>query len=166
MFPPGHRGIYESASGDPGEGSPVLRTPRMLVPENGELRDVNEVFSALLSVDSYLPNREVGLALFREQAPFMKKRILGFIKGKSVKVREKTGKKIEIPGGKGKKKKMIDEVKITEKVDTVLGKINSGFEKQETVVLTKDDWEIISEHICGLGSVFRDYNLLRESLGL
>jgi len=51
-------------------------------------------------------------------------------------------------------------------VDTVLGKINSGFEKQETVVLTKDDWEIISEHIRGLGSVFRDYNLLRESIGL
>lgn len=87
--------------------------------KNGELRDVNEVFTALLSVDSYLPNREVGLALFREQAPFMKKRILGFIKGKTVKVREKTGKKIsvEVSGskGKGKKKKMIDEVKITEK---------------------------------------------------
>jgi hypothetical protein len=83
--------------------------------KNGELRDVNEIFSALLVSDTYLPNREVGLALFREQAPFMKRRILGFIKGKTVKVREKTGKKIEIPGGKGKKKKMIDEVKITEK---------------------------------------------------
>jgi hypothetical protein len=87
--------------------------------KNGELRDVNEVFSALLATDSYLPNREVGLALFREQAPFMKKRILGFIKGKTVKVREKTGKKIEVEvsgsKGKGKKKKMIDEVKITEK---------------------------------------------------
>jgi len=77
--------------------------------KNGELRDVNEVFSALLSVDPYLPNREVGLALFREQAPFMKRRILGFIKGKKVKVREKTGKKIKIG------KKTVDEVKITEK---------------------------------------------------
>jgi hypothetical protein len=85
--------------------------------KNGELRDVNEVFSALLSVDAYLPNREVGLALFREQAPFMKRRILGFIKGKKVKVREKTGKKVEIEvaAGKGKKKKSIDEIKITEK---------------------------------------------------
>jgi len=32
-------------------------------------------------------------------------------------------------------------------VDTVLGKINRGFEKSETVVLAKEDWEIISEHI-------------------
>ena len=51
-------------------------------------------------------------------------------------------------------------------VDTVLGKINSSFEKSETVVLTKDDWEIITEHMRGLGSIFRDYNLLRESLGI
>jgi arsenate reductase-like glutaredoxin family protein len=83
--------------------------------KHGELRDHLELFSAFLSTDPYQPNREVGLALFREQPPFMKTRILGYIKGKTVKVREKTGKKIEIDGGKGKKKKKIDEVKVTEK---------------------------------------------------
>jgi hypothetical protein len=77
--------------------------------KNGDLRDHNEVFSALLTLDSYLPNRETGLALFREHAPFMKTKILGFIKGKTVKIRTKTGKKIKIG------KKQIDEVKITEK---------------------------------------------------
>jgi hypothetical protein len=51
-------------------------------------------------------------------------------------------------------------------VDTVLGKINRGFEKSETVVLAKEDWEIISEHMRSLGSIFRDYNLLRESMGI
>jgi hypothetical protein len=84
--------------------------------KHGELRDVNELFSALLSVDAYTPNREVGLALFREQNPFLKHRIIGFIKGKTVKVRTKTGKKIAIESGSKKKKKMIDEVKITKKV--------------------------------------------------
>jgi hypothetical protein len=77
--------------------------------KNGDLRDHNEVFSALLMVDPYLPNRETGLALFREHAPFMKTKILGFIKGKIVKIRTKSGKKIKVG------KKMIDEVLIKEK---------------------------------------------------
>jgi len=77
--------------------------------KNGDLRDHLEVFGAMLATDPYLENREVGLALFRDQPPFMKKRILGFIKGKKVKIREKTGKKIKVG------KKNIDEVKITEK---------------------------------------------------
>lgn len=77
--------------------------------KNGELRDHNEVFSALLTCDEYTPNREVGLALFRDQAIFMKHRILGFIKGKKVKIRKKTGRKIRHG------KKSHDEVKIEEK---------------------------------------------------
>ena len=77
--------------------------------KHGDLRDHNEVFTALLSVDAYLPNRETGLALFRDQALFMKSKILGFIKGKTVKIRTKTGTKTK------RGKKMIDDVKITEK---------------------------------------------------
>jgi len=48
----------------------------------------------------------VGLALFRQNPIFMKDRIKGFIKGKIVKLRVKTGKKIKIG------KKTIDETKI------------------------------------------------------
>lgn len=73
------------------------------------LRDHNEVFSAMLITDPYLENRETGLALFREHAPFMKSRILGFIKGKKVKIRTKTGKKKRV------KNKSVDEVKIDQK---------------------------------------------------
>jgi len=73
------------------------------------MRDHVELFTAHLITDAYQPNREVGLALFREQPPFLKKRILGYIKGKKVKLRVKTGKKIQ------KDKKSIDEIKIEDK---------------------------------------------------
>ena len=51
-------------------------------------------------------------------------------------------------------------------VDTVLNKIDSSLKESEITELTKDDWEIIREHIKGLSSVFSDYNQLRESLGI
>jgi hypothetical protein len=73
------------------------------------LRDHNELFTAMLLTDPYVDNRAVGLALFREHAPWMKSRILGFIKGKVAKIREKTGEFIK----KGRKK--IPKVNIIEK---------------------------------------------------
>jgi adenylate kinase len=76
-----------------------------------QIRDHNEIFSAMLATDPYTDNREVGLALFRGQALFMKDKIVNFIKGKKVKIREKTGKKISVSN----KKKIVDEVKIIEK---------------------------------------------------
>jgi len=76
--------------------------------KKGEIRDHNEIFAAMLITDPFIDNREVGLALFRKHAPFMKSRVMGFIKGKTAKIRTKTGKKIQ------RGKKAIDEVKITE----------------------------------------------------
>jgi hypothetical protein len=76
--------------------------------QGDQIRDHNELFSAMLMTDPYLENREVGLALFRSHAIFMKERIVGFIKGKVAKIREKTGKKIKVG------KAIHDEVKITE----------------------------------------------------
>jgi intein/homing endonuclease len=76
--------------------------------KNGDLRDHKEIFSARLIIDTYLPNREVGLALFQRHPFFLKSKIFNFIKGKDVKIRVKTGKKITLKG----KKKPIDEVKI------------------------------------------------------
>lgn len=76
--------------------------------KNGDIRDHKEIFSARLITDSYLPNREVGLALFQKHPFFLKSKIFNFIKGKDVKIRVKTGKKITLKG----KKKPIDEVKI------------------------------------------------------
>lgn len=73
------------------------------------LRDHNELFTSLLVTDPYVDNREVGLALFREHAPWMKNRVITFIKGKIAKIREKTGKTIQ------KGKKSIPEVRILEK---------------------------------------------------
>lgn len=77
--------------------------------KNGDIRDHKEVFIGSLTCDPYIENREVGLALFRQVPIFLKRRVVGFIKGKKIKLREKTGKKIK------RGKKLIDEVKITEK---------------------------------------------------
>jgi hypothetical protein len=79
--------------------------------KNGDIRDHKEIFSARLIVDKYLPNREVGLALFQKHPFFLKFKIFSFIKGKEIKVRHKTGKKITVPG----KKKPIDEYKVEKK---------------------------------------------------
>ena len=77
--------------------------------KNGELRDHNEVFTACLLTDSFTENREVGLGLFQEQALYMKRKILGTIKGKKVKLRNKTGRTIVRNG------KRVNEVTIQEK---------------------------------------------------
>jgi hypothetical protein len=73
------------------------------------LRDHNELFTSMLLTDSYVSNRDVGLALFREHAPWMKSRIIGFIKGKVAKIREKTGNMLK------KGKKSVPEIRIIEK---------------------------------------------------
>lgn len=51
-------------------------------------------------------------------------------------------------------------------VDTVLNKIDRGFRNARIVQLSRDDWEILSAHIKGLGEVAADYVELRESLGI
>ena len=73
--------------------------------KTGDIRDHQELFSALLITDPYVENREVGLALFREHAVFMKAKILGFIKGKTVNIRQDSGEKIK--RGKREVPKMI-----------------------------------------------------------
>lgn len=77
----------------------------------GEIRDHNEVFASMLITDPFTDNREVGLALFRKHSLPIKSKVLGFIKGKKVKIREKTGKKISSK----KSRKMVDEVRNIEK---------------------------------------------------
>lgn len=77
--------------------------------KNGDLRDHNEVFTSMLITDPFIENRETGLALFQQQAPFMKSKILGFIKGKTITLREKTGKKTK------RNKKVVDEIVNKEK---------------------------------------------------
>jgi len=79
--------------------------------KNGDIRDHMEVFASMLIIDSYHENREVGLAIFQQVPTFMKTRVLGFIKGKKVKIRHKTGRKKKIKGGK-----TIDDVNIEEKM--------------------------------------------------
>lgn len=92
--------------------------------KKGEIRDHNEVFASMLITDPYTDNREVGLALFRKHAIFMKNRILGFVRGKKVKIRTKTGKKIQVG------KKSVDEVKITEKWVGLKDNTPSSFETE------------------------------------
>lgn len=77
--------------------------------KNGEIRDHKEVFIGALICDEYLKNREVGLALFREIPVYLKRRIVGFIKGKKIKIRKKLGRKITKNG------KSIEEIKMEEK---------------------------------------------------
>lgn len=92
--------------------------------KKGEIRDHNEVFASMLITDPYTDNREVGLALFRKHAIFMKNRILGFVRGKKVKIRTKTGKKVQVG------KKSVDEVKITEKWVGLKDNTPSSFETE------------------------------------
>jgi hypothetical protein len=77
--------------------------------KNGELRDHNEVFAAMLVTDPYLENRETGIALFQQHKSFMKAKIVGFIKGKIALIREKTGKKRKVK--QNGKLIEIDEIK-------------------------------------------------------
>ncbi len=91
--------------------------------KNGDIRDHKEVFIGSLIVDEFLDNREVGLALFREIPVYLKRRVVGFIKGKKIKIRNKTGKKIKM------KKKMIDEVKIEEKNVGLYKNIPTAFKR-------------------------------------
>ena len=83
-------------------------------PGNGEIRDHKEVFASMLITDSFIENREVGLALFRDMPLFMKRRVVGFIKGKKVKIRKKTGEKMQV-GKAGAHKKTIEKVIIEER---------------------------------------------------
>ena len=83
--------------------------------QQDQLRDHNELFSGLLVTDPFLENREVGLALFREQPPVMKDKIVQFIKGKTVKIREKMTDSSGMPVKVRVGNKFHDKVKITEK---------------------------------------------------
>jgi hypothetical protein len=98
--------------------------------KNGEIRDHKEVFAGTLITDSYTDNREVGLALFRILPTFMKRRIVGFIKGKTIKLRTKTGKQIK------KGKKMVDEVTIEKKSVGLFKNIPTSFKKDVEAFLT------------------------------
>lgn len=60
---------------------------------HGDIRDHKEVFAARLIVDDYHPNRNTGIALWQKQPFWMKNRIIGFVTGKDVKVRDKTSEK-------------------------------------------------------------------------
>lgn len=91
----------------------------------GEIRDHNEVFASMLITDPFTDNREVGLALFRKHSLSIKSRVLGFIKGKKVKIREKTGKKIHAKKGR----KMVDEVRNIEKQVGLKATIPTSFKK-------------------------------------
>jgi hypothetical protein len=92
--------------------------------KNGDIRDHNEVFASMLITDSYIDNREVGVALFRKHAPFMKNNIVGFIKGKEVVLRKKTGKKIK------KNNKSVGEIKNV--------KLKVGLNKSLPTIFKKD----------------------------
>jgi hypothetical protein len=80
----------------------------------GDIRDHKEVFASMLTVDPFMDNREVGLALFRDMPIFLKKRVVGFIKGKKVKIRTKTGEKMTVEKGKAKGK-VIEKVRVEER---------------------------------------------------
>lgn len=80
--------------------------------KNGEIRDHKEMFTAALICDPYLPNREVGLSFYREDAPYMKSRVLGTIKGKSIKIRHKIEGQTVVAR---KSKKRVQKVRIEKK---------------------------------------------------
>jgi len=97
--------------------------------KNGEIRDHKEMFSAMLINDPYLDNREVGLALFREEPPYMKARILGTIKGRVIKVRNKLSETFKSRG------KVINKVKIDKKVVGLIKNVPNSLKTEVTQYL-------------------------------
>jgi len=89
--------------------------------KNGDIRDHKEVFVGCLTCDPYLENRETGLALLQQIPVFLKKKVVGFIKGKKVKLREKTGRKIR------RGRKTVDEVTIKEATVGLRKNVPSAF---------------------------------------
>lgn len=89
--------------------------------KNGDIRDHKEVFVGALVCDPFIDNREVGLALFRKLPTFLKRKVVGFIKGKKIKLRKKTGKKIK------KGKKLVDEITIEVKTAGLYKNIPTSF---------------------------------------
>ena len=81
--------------------------------KHGELRDHKEMFKAMLLTDPFTDNRETGLALYRKAPPYEKYKILGTIKGRVVKLRHKTGRKVNVK--KGNKNRKVDAVRIEQK---------------------------------------------------
>lgn len=75
--------------------------------QKGDVRDHKEMFKACLITSPFIPNREHGLAMFRSAPPYEKRKVVGSIKGKVVKFRKKTDKKI-----KTKKGRTVDAVEI------------------------------------------------------
>ncbi len=89
--------------------------------KNGDIRDHKEVFTGALICDPFHDNREIGLALFRKLPTFLKRKVIGFIKGKKIKLRKKTGKKIK------KGKRTVDEIAIEEKTIGLFKNIPTSF---------------------------------------
>lgn len=121
--------------------------------KNGDIRDHNEVFTSMLITDPYIDNREVGVALFRKHAVFMKNRIVGFIKGKEVTLRKKTGKKIK------KKNKSVEEIKNE--------KIKVGLNKSLPTIFKKDLYKYLKwleSDIQKFDSIFMKYGKDLKSL--
>jgi len=51
-------------------------------------------------------------------------------------------------------------------VDTVINKIQREIKKSAECLINKDDWEILKNHLIGLGQISKEYVDLKESLGL
>jgi len=95
--------------------------------KNGDIRDHKEVFASMLIVDPYIENREVGLGLWQKQPAYMKRRILGFVKGKKVKVSQKTNEKV-----RNKKGKQVSKRVSTVKTVGLFKNVPTAF-KNETI---------------------------------
>lgn len=98
--------------------------------KNGEIRDHKEVFASMLIVDPYFENREVGLGLWQKHPAFMKRRILGFIKGKKVKVSQKTDQKV-----RNKKGKQVSKRVASIKTVGIFKNIPTAFKNEATKYL-------------------------------
>ncbi len=91
---------------------------------NGDIRDHKEMFSSMLITDPFVENREVGLAMFRQFPVYLKRRVLGSIKGKEISVRHKTGKKKRIG------KKTVEDVRIEKKTVGLFKNTPTSFKKE------------------------------------
>lgn len=125
---------------------------------NGEIRDHNEAFTALLCLDPIEEHRETGLALLRQMPTYLKERVRGLIKGKNVKIRTKLNQTFKRAG------KTINKVNIEKKFVGLKKNLPNSFKteiKQYLKWLESDNTTLDNALLHGFNAIMSLYASIR-----
>tara|TARA_Y100000310_G_scaffold339672_1_gene433048 strand:+ start:5571 stop:7169 length:1599 start_codon:yes stop_codon:yes gene_type:complete len=88
----------------------------------GEIRDHKEMFIIMLCLSDFEGHRDVGLALLRQLPPYQLFRVIDFIRGRKIKVREKVATPRQTGIGGSSRRKAVRPTYTTKLVDVGLHK--------------------------------------------